>query len=872
MLIKYRILFCFLLLNLIAKLVLAQCTDTRYNIQTPRGSDVPDTYQTCEMSASDRAGWDNYFATHYPNAVQIKLPGEQYSSTRTFNCHGYAWRYTENSQRVWIGYSQTGSEEVFWNDGSYDELTEAVCTKISYTGDHSAAPSGTANYYYSKWNMYPLMYHHKDYTPGYGSANQFFRRSVDVPQDQSTIASAVALAVSGQTVNVSNAQTLSANVTVPSGVTLLIKSSATINPNGYSIITTSGTITIESGATVNGPLLMTGSTIKGIYPTMQSALGAAVSGQAVVVSNSQTLTSNVTVQSGVTLAFQTGSSVNFGSYYIIVNGSAVGVDNINCAYLMQSITLKGLFPSIQSAINYSSSNQTVQLQSRTYNGSVSVTSKTNVNINGNGISSSTINGSVSFNSSQGCYLQNLQINGISLNSSQGCYLQNLQVNNNVSINYGSGFNYLSNLNVQGWIAPNMGSSTFISYATMTTSNYYGILGGYCTCHPDHSQIKHKSTGGVSASAMNMNCDLVTFCNNTWDVTNNGGSNNIYLGNCLFSSSVEGSTINSSGVTWNWWLYCGASKDVANQDEVLSKEIKDLPSDLDGLSEGKRLAGKRDYAKVIKDYWALFDKIKKEKKDSVIDFKQYEKELGKIIAEFEDIINKYPGSVSSVQSLQEIIECYRLLQDQPSAKQIVYNLLLDKNYEEVSPHIKFLSIPLLIDEQDYDGALNLCDTVISEIPSNLEAACLLFNKGKIYETLKNDTSEANRIYTQLEQQYPNSMYAELASQSCEKATNPQKQMLTQKIRSFDITSYPNPFNPITVVKYQVPVASRVSLKVYDILGREVATLVDEMKEVGYYSVTFDARNFASGIYLARIVAYPLDNSKPIMLTKRMVLMK
>lgn len=105
---KNRILFCFIVLNFFAKVALG--TDTRYYIQTPRGSDVPDTYQTDEMSTTDRAGWDNYFATNYPNAIQIKLPGEQYSSTRTFNCHGYAWRFVDYSQRLWIGYSQAGSE------------------------------------------------------------------------------------------------------------------------------------------------------------------------------------------------------------------------------------------------------------------------------------------------------------------------------------------------------------------------------------------------------------------------------------------------------------------------------------------------------------------------------------------------------------------------------------------------------------------------------------------------------------------------------------------------------------------------------------------------------------------------------------------
>ena len=65
------------------------------------------------------------------------------------------------------------------------------------------------------------------------------------------------------------------------------------------------------------------------------------------------------------------------------------------------------------------------------------------------------------------------------------------------------------------------------------------------------------------------------------------------------------------------------------------------------------------------------------------------------------------------------------------------------------------------------------------------------------------------------------------------------------------NYPNPFNPSTVISYQLPVSSFVTLKVYDVLGREVATLVNEVKEAGNYSVQFDGSKFSSGIYFSRL---------------------
>ena len=65
------------------------------------------------------------------------------------------------------------------------------------------------------------------------------------------------------------------------------------------------------------------------------------------------------------------------------------------------------------------------------------------------------------------------------------------------------------------------------------------------------------------------------------------------------------------------------------------------------------------------------------------------------------------------------------------------------------------------------------------------------------------------------------------------------------------NYPNPFNPETVISYQLPVSGNVSLKVFDMLGREVVTLVDEVKEAGAYDVTFNGKALASGTYIYRL---------------------
>ncbi len=65
------------------------------------------------------------------------------------------------------------------------------------------------------------------------------------------------------------------------------------------------------------------------------------------------------------------------------------------------------------------------------------------------------------------------------------------------------------------------------------------------------------------------------------------------------------------------------------------------------------------------------------------------------------------------------------------------------------------------------------------------------------------------------------------------------------------NYPNPFNPSTTIKYNVPEAGRVKLAVYDMMGREIATLVNEEQAGGQYSVSFDAANLPSGNYISRL---------------------
>jgi len=80
------------------------------------------------------------------------------------------------------------------------------------------------------------------------------------------------------------------------------------------------------------------------------------------------------------------------------------------------------------------------------------------------------------------------------------------------------------------------------------------------------------------------------------------------------------------------------------------------------------------------------------------------------------------------------------------------------------------------------------------------------------------------------------------------------------------NYPNPFNPSTTISWQSPFGSHQTLKVYDVLGREVATLVNEWRDAGRYSITFDGSKLASGVYIYQLKVNDFVATKKLLMIK------
>jgi len=126
---------------------------------------------------------------------------------------------------------------------------------------------------------------------------------------------------------------------------------------------------------------------------------------------------------------------------------------------------------------------------------------------------------------------------------------------------------------------------------------------------------------------------------------------------------------------------------------------------------------------------------------------------------------------------------------------------------------------------------------------------VFYQVKAFDSNTNSTSESSNVVTTIAAMYKS---------STEEIRNRIEYSLAQ--------NQPNPFNPTTSIKYSLPEQQFVSLKIFDILGKEVATLVNEIKPAGNYEVNFDASNLSSGVYFYQLRAGNFTEMKKMILIK------
>jgi hypothetical protein len=162
--------------------------------------------------------------------------------------------------------------------------------------------------------------------------------------------------------------------------------------------------------------------------------------------------------------------------------------------------------------------------------------------------------------------------------------------------------------------------------------------------------------------------------------------------------------------------------------------------------------------------------------------------------------------------------------------------------------------------NYTIALALADSLLILPNVNQDYRALaLMDKGFLLKYDFEDPAAGNAVFASFLQQYPDHPQAFLVQSELrlEPSTTAGKGNLVAGIsqpNEFKLHhAHPNPFNPSTIISYELRAASQVSLKVYDTAGRLITTLVDERQPAGSHGATFDGRTLSSGIYLAKLQA-------------------
>jgi hypothetical protein len=181
------------------------------------------------------------------------------------------------------------------------------------------------------------------------------------------------------------------------------------------------------------------------------------------------------------------------------------------------------------------------------------------------------------------------------------------------------------------------------------------------------------------------------------------------------------------------------------------------------------------------------------------------------------------------------------------------------------------------QRDIAATLAALDTCIQQYPNTSSELLALFSKVTLAVNVPNDHSLAQDAFQTLQARYPTHSLTHLADVlvndggSMNLVNKPTASLSTPVSNEKPLTyaleqNYPNPFNPATIIKYQLPQAGHALIKLYDVLGREVKTLLDGEKEAGYYSITVDASQLASGVYFYQLRSGSFVQTKKLLLLR------
>ncbi len=649
------------------------------------------------------------------------------------------------------------------------------------------------------------------------------------------------------------ATSLNGDLTLPTRQKLTIKSGANVNLNGHHILMNGGTLEIEQGGIVNYKAVIRNSdnSIAAYSHTIQQALDRANTSHVVEVRGSQSLPADLIVGTGKTLRIPSGASLNLNNHAVKAFSGSIIIEsgaNVNYKGLVKnsSGTVRGLYSTIQSGIDNAGTNQTLEVVAGNFNESLAITGKSRVKINGKGKGITIINSPVEFTNSEYCNLTNMTIkNDYAIIVNGGTrpnvsFVEFFECYDMANIYDVATFVFSGNSNNQGTYghSPEFGVDAYRS-----TGDIYG-------CEIEDFDVFLNSTQNSSVTVTEN-----YFCHNYIDL-NAGGGGQIFTQHCTYSKtppkSFMGNVSYSGGGT-----YCGAVAKPPIQVTSLAKTTDDLTD----LKEVNRVM-----AEIMSSVSKRYELAGAKGEDTRVN------ELKGVIGVYRDILREKNDNAHVKAILGKLSHCYRFIGNNTEFDNLVGSMLKEKKYSPSKPEIKRYLIGKAIRENDYSLGLKIADEILEE--KNIEnglAAEMLYEKGIIYKHYMKDIAAAKEVYKRLAENYPESRLAGFVKydlkEGCKSFGKENGEENKEEAgEKFTVGNYPNPFNPVTRISYSLPERGMVSVKVYDMLGQEVATLVNEIKESGQYQVTFDASKLSSGLYIYTVTSGKYSATKKMLLIK------
>ncbi|HUI28937.1 MAG TPA: T9SS type A sorting domain-containing protein [Candidatus Acidoferrales bacterium] len=250
-----------------------------------------------------------------------------------------------------------------------------------------------------------------------------------------------------------------------------------------------------------------------------------------------------------------------------------------------------------------------------------------------------------------------------------------------------------------------------------------------------------------------------------------------------------------------------------------------------------------------------------------------------IAGYEVIFSQEGNTVRGRYALRKLDECFRSLNRKEQ-----FNAYLNSTVAPLTTPKSDLQALLiefenetLFDNGNYNAMATNLQGILRDFKGNKETyKHALFDLGFLYLNSLHEVSKAKICFAQLQDAYPNDdllQFAKYLLNSCDtsqaaasSAVADSSAIISQQMQAGLMSNYPNPFNPTTRIPYNLSKSGHVTLKIYDILGREVATLVNENQEIGIHFANFDGSRLASGVYFYRLTAPGISQVKKMLLTK------